>query len=185
MNYKPLFSRALGLDPERLHFAAHSHHLWPDVSFDGQVRTFEVADSDGVDGTVIAVGPAEVAYLTQGQFPDFWIVAVSLAPDRLGEVIGRWDADVNRFLEYPPMTFGHSDTGLFDRRFDDRPPIVPHIDSLGVPITSFDAPPVFSVEHDNGLGGLVTSSDGGRWMLAVDAAPHGGIIVTMTLPEAA
>src|SRR5690606_41376587 len=39
MNYKPLFSRALGLDPERRHFAAHSHHLWPDASFDGQVQT--------------------------------------------------------------------------------------------------------------------------------------------------
>ncbi|HYC68317.1 aminotransferase class V-fold PLP-dependent enzyme [Brevundimonas sp.] len=34
---KDLFSRALSLDPERLHFAAHSHHLWPDASFDGQV----------------------------------------------------------------------------------------------------------------------------------------------------
>ena len=44
MNYKPLFSRALGLDPERLHFAAHSHHLWPDVSFDGQVQAWAEAN---------------------------------------------------------------------------------------------------------------------------------------------
>lgn len=34
-SYKHLFSRALGANPGRLHFAAHSHHLWPDASFDG------------------------------------------------------------------------------------------------------------------------------------------------------
>ena len=43
-SYKHLFSRALGLDPERLHFAAHSHHLWPDASFDGQVRAWVEAN---------------------------------------------------------------------------------------------------------------------------------------------
>ena len=40
MSFKPLFSRSLGADPERLHFAAHSHHLWPDASFDGQVEAW-------------------------------------------------------------------------------------------------------------------------------------------------
>ena len=44
MSYKPLFSRALALDPNRLHFAAHSHHLWPDASFDGQVRAWVEAN---------------------------------------------------------------------------------------------------------------------------------------------
>ena len=44
MTHKPLFSRALALDPERLHFAAHSHHLWPDASFDGQVRAWDEAN---------------------------------------------------------------------------------------------------------------------------------------------
>ncbi len=44
MSYKALFSRALGMDPERLHFAAHSHHLWPDASFDGQVRAWAEAN---------------------------------------------------------------------------------------------------------------------------------------------
>ena len=44
MTYKSLFSRALALDPERLHFAAHSHHLWPDASFDGQVRAWVEAN---------------------------------------------------------------------------------------------------------------------------------------------
>ena len=38
MNLKPHFSRFLGADPGRLHFAAHSHHLWPDVTFEAQQR---------------------------------------------------------------------------------------------------------------------------------------------------
>jgi len=36
LNYKHLFSKSLGADPQRLHMAAHSHHLWPDASFEGQ-----------------------------------------------------------------------------------------------------------------------------------------------------
>jgi selenocysteine lyase/cysteine desulfurase len=36
-SYKHLFTRALTAAPDRLHFAAHSHHLWPDASHDGQM----------------------------------------------------------------------------------------------------------------------------------------------------
>ena len=36
MSFKPLFALSLSADPDRLHFAAHSHHLWPDESFEGQ-----------------------------------------------------------------------------------------------------------------------------------------------------
>ena len=43
MSFKRLFGRSLGADPERLHFAAHSHHLWPDASFDGQVEAWDAA----------------------------------------------------------------------------------------------------------------------------------------------
>ncbi|MFN3748440.1 MAG: class V aminotransferase [Sphingorhabdus sp.] len=43
MTYKHLFTRALSANPDRLHFAAHSHHLWPDASFDGQVDAWEDA----------------------------------------------------------------------------------------------------------------------------------------------
>lgn len=42
-NYKRLFAKALAAAPGRLHFAAHSHHLWPDASFEGQVRAWEDA----------------------------------------------------------------------------------------------------------------------------------------------
>ncbi|MEO7564733.1 MAG: class V aminotransferase [Sphingomicrobium sp.] len=40
MSFKPLFSRSLDADPGRLHFAAHSHHLWPDASHDGQMEAW-------------------------------------------------------------------------------------------------------------------------------------------------
>jgi len=43
LNFKRLFSRSLGADPARLHFAAHSHHLWPDAAFDGHARAAEDA----------------------------------------------------------------------------------------------------------------------------------------------
>jgi len=43
MSFKPLFARSLGADPGRLHFAAHSHHLWPDASFEGQVAAWDDA----------------------------------------------------------------------------------------------------------------------------------------------
>jgi selenocysteine lyase/cysteine desulfurase len=43
LSFKALFSRSLGADPGRLHFAAHSHHLWPDASFEGQVEAWNDA----------------------------------------------------------------------------------------------------------------------------------------------
>lgn len=43
MSFKALFSRSLSAAPDRLHFAAHSHHLWPDASFDGQVEAWDDA----------------------------------------------------------------------------------------------------------------------------------------------
>ena len=67
MNRKDLFSRALSLDSERLHFAAHSHHLWPDASFDGQLRAWVEANRfadrkwDLIFGEVIPEAQAQVA----------------------------------------------------------------------------------------------------------------------------
>lgn len=67
MRFKELFSRSLGADPERLHFAAHSHHLWPDASFDGHVQAWNdaahLADRkwDKVMGELWPEAQAEVA----------------------------------------------------------------------------------------------------------------------------
>jgi len=43
MSYKHLFQRAIAAAPERLHFAAHSHHLWPDASYVGQLAAWDDA----------------------------------------------------------------------------------------------------------------------------------------------
>ena len=83
MSFKDLFSRSLAADPGRLHFAAHSHHLWPDASFDGQVEAWNdaarLADRkwDKVMDEVWPAAQAEVAAeLGTGQ-PD----AIVFAPN--------------------------------------------------------------------------------------------------------
>jgi len=78
---KDLFSRALSLDPERLHFAAHSHHLWPDASFDGQVRAWHEANQfadrkwDLIFGDVVPEAQAHVARELNLPSPDTVVFA--------------------------------------------------------------------------------------------------------------
>lgn len=43
MSYKAAFSRFLESDPDRLHFAAHSHHPWPNVSYEAHQIAWEDA----------------------------------------------------------------------------------------------------------------------------------------------
>jgi selenocysteine lyase/cysteine desulfurase len=67
LSFKPLFSKSLSSAPDRLHFAAHSHHLWPDASFEGQVECWDdaarLADNkwDRVMGEVWPEAQAHVA----------------------------------------------------------------------------------------------------------------------------
>lgn len=81
MSRKDLFSRALSLDPDRLHFAAHSHHLWPDASFDGQVRAWVEANRfadrkwDLVFGDVVPEAQAHVARELNLPSPDTVVFA--------------------------------------------------------------------------------------------------------------
>ena len=98
MSFKRLFSRSLGADPERLHFAAHSHHLWPDASFEGHVQAWNDAARfadrkwDKVMDEVWPAAQAEVAVeLGTGQpdaivfssnTHDFLIRLVTAAPRR-------------------------------------------------------------------------------------------------------
>ena len=78
---KDLFSRALSLDPERLHFAAHSHHLWPDDSFDGQVRAWVEANKfadrkwDLIFGEVIPEAQGHIARELNLPSPDTVVFA--------------------------------------------------------------------------------------------------------------
>jgi len=42
-SHKRLFARTLNAAPGRLHFCAHSHHLWPDASYDGHMQAWDDA----------------------------------------------------------------------------------------------------------------------------------------------
>jgi selenocysteine lyase/cysteine desulfurase len=67
-SYKHLFSRALAASPGRLHFACHSHHLWPDASFDGHMEAWTDAAAladrkwDRVFGEVMPRAQANIAH---------------------------------------------------------------------------------------------------------------------------
>jgi selenocysteine lyase/cysteine desulfurase len=67
LSLKRLFSRSLDANPGRLHFAAHSHHLWPDASFDEHMAAWldaaRLADRkwDKVMGEVWPEAQAHVA----------------------------------------------------------------------------------------------------------------------------
>jgi selenocysteine lyase/cysteine desulfurase len=102
LSFKALFSRSLSADPDRLHFAAHSHHLWPDASFEGQVAAWNdaahLADRkwDRVMDEVWPAAQAEVASeLGTGQpdsvvfstnTHDFLVRLVTAAPRRSGQL---------------------------------------------------------------------------------------------------
>ncbi len=67
MSYKADFRRSLEANPGRVHFAAHSHHLWPDVSFDAHAQAWldaaALADRkwDKVFGEVIPRAQRQIA----------------------------------------------------------------------------------------------------------------------------
>lgn len=67
VSYKRHFSRFLAASPDRLHVAAHSHHAWPDVTFDAQEQAWrdavELADLkwDKVFGEVVPAAQRHVA----------------------------------------------------------------------------------------------------------------------------
>ena len=99
MSFKRLFSRSLNAAPDRLHFAAHSHHLWPDASFDGHTQCWldaaALADRkwDKVMGEVWLQAQAHVAaelgvpadrIVFASNTHDFLIRLFAAAPRRAG-----------------------------------------------------------------------------------------------------
>jgi selenocysteine lyase/cysteine desulfurase len=100
MSFNHLFTRSLGPAPQRLHMAAHSHHLWPDASFAGQVECWEdaagLADRkwDRVMGELWPEAQAEVAaelgtgqpdaIVFAGNTHDFIVRLWAAAPRRTG-----------------------------------------------------------------------------------------------------
>jgi selenocysteine lyase/cysteine desulfurase len=66
-SYAEHFSRFLGAVPGRLHFAAHSHHPWPDVTFEAQQQVWLDAArliDDKWDEIFGAVLPEAAAHIT-------------------------------------------------------------------------------------------------------------------------
>ncbi|HVM38018.1 MAG TPA: class V aminotransferase [Sphingomicrobium sp.] len=83
MSFKHLFSRSLGGLGSTLHMAAHSHHLWPDASFDGQVACWEdaarLADSkwDRIMGEIWPAAQREVAAELDTGMPEAIVFAAN------------------------------------------------------------------------------------------------------------
>jgi len=140
MSWKRLFSRALAANPARQHFAAHSHHLWPDASRDGQLRAWDdaarLADHkwDVLMGEVWPEAqnhvarelglpnPASVAFATNVH--DFLIRIVSALPTRPVRILASdgefhsFRRQAARWLEDGTITLETVATGPgFDQRF--------------------------------------------------------------------
>lgn len=83
MSRKQLFSKALKANPDRLHFAAHSHHLWPDASFDGHMEAWHDAASLADHKWAKVMGPlwaeAQHHIATELKLPDH--ETISFAPN--------------------------------------------------------------------------------------------------------
>jgi len=98
LSFKRLFARSLAADPDRLHFAAHSHHLWPDASFDGQVEAWtdaaRLADRkwDKVMGEVWPEAQAHVARELGTGAPD----AIVFAGNTHDFLVRLWAASARR-----------------------------------------------------------------------------------------
>ncbi len=75
-SWKLHFSRFLTARPQRLHVSAHSHHPWPDVTFDAQMQAWldaaELIDGkwDRIFGEVIPAAQAHVANILHLPKPD-------------------------------------------------------------------------------------------------------------------
>lgn len=86
MNHKAHFQRFFAAAPERMHFAAHSHHLWPDVTFEAQQRCWEdaarLADRkwERIFGEILPAAQAHVARLLNLSNP----AAIAFGPNTHG-----------------------------------------------------------------------------------------------------
>jgi selenocysteine lyase/cysteine desulfurase len=84
VSYKRLFSQSLGAAPERLHFAAHTDHLWPDASFEGPQATRDDAARraghtwDSMTGAVWLEARANIATELKLPSPD----TIEFAPNK-------------------------------------------------------------------------------------------------------
>lgn len=69
--YKRHYSRFIAADPERLHFAAHSHHYWPDVTREAILTCWD-----------------DAAYLVDEKWARIFCVAVPEAQRHIARILG-------------------------------------------------------------------------------------------------
>lgn len=106
-SFKHLFSRALAAAPGRLHFAAHSHHLWPDASYEGHMAAWDdaarLADRkwEKIFGEVIPAARAHIA--SELKLPD--PTTIAFAPNTHELVVRLFSARQSR----PPLDVLTSD----------------------------------------------------------------------------
>ena len=84
--YSAHFSRFLGAVPGRLHVAAHSHHPWPDVTFDAQQQAW-----------------LDAARLMDDKWDD---VFGALLPEAAGHIAGRLGLSDPDAIAFAPSTHG-------------------------------------------------------------------------------
>ncbi len=97
LDLRSSFSRFRAANPKRINLAAHSHHEWPDVTFDAQMRCWE--DAARLTGDKWQVVLGELLPALQGQ-----IAAILDLPDpRTITIAPNTHALVNRVLScFPP-----------------------------------------------------------------------------------
>lgn len=150
------------------------------IGFDGSSRAVENLPTSGA----IAYGPGDVVYSTvQGEaIEDFAVVSMPLSGDRVGEIVATEPANINRYLEYPPASFGHGSDGVTLRRYDvgDVGEVaIAYVDVDGNPTTLDVEPTTYDISRDllseiprgGPRSGIVTSSEGDTWHLTVDKHP--------------
>jgi selenocysteine lyase/cysteine desulfurase len=92
IDLKPGFTRFFAAYPDRLHFAAHSHHPWPDVSYDAHLQAW-----------------LDAAALADDKWEHFFEVTLPRTQALVGDVIGLADPT--------SLTFGPNTHGFVNRIF--------------------------------------------------------------------
>lgn len=84
MNLKQGFTRFFEADPDRLHFAAHSHHPWPDVSYEAHGQVWH-----------------DAAHMVDDKWEHIFATVYPEAKDLIGAQLGLDDGDT---LVFAPNT---------------------------------------------------------------------------------
>lgn len=136
--YKHLYSRFLNTNPNRLHFAAHSHHLWPDVSRDAHISYWDDAATyiddkwDKIFNEVIPTAQNHIASILQLSDPK----QIAFAPNTC-EFVNRL---ISCFASGKKMTILTTDGEFHSfRRISERLQELSHVEVIRIPVDPFSS----------------------------------------------